>query len=1807
MADAKILVRKAVEHNLKGIDVDIPRDVLCTVTGVSGSGKSSLAFDTIFREGQRRFLESLSAYARQFLGQMEKPRVERVEGLSPAVSIDQKGMSRNPRSTVGTITEVYDFLRLLFARLGVPHDPETGEPIRGRTPGQITDAILRDADGEAVMVLAPIVKDRKGEYRKELEDLRLRGYVRARIDGEVRRLEEVERLERYKRHSIEIIVDRMRVSEEKRGRVAEAVEMALDEGGGSMMLLAGEDVRHFGTVLSSAATGFTVPELEPRLFSFNSPHGQCPECSGLGWVDRIDPERVVADPALSVHEGVLAPLGPDLTIPYIGFDRQKLRRVASDLGFSLRDPWRSLTPKQKRVLLHGEPEPKKRARGRGRKKRRFRGILPLLDWVYGATRHPKLAPFARSGPCEPCDGTRLNPAARSVLFSGRGIAEVAALPVDEAFAWVEALELEGSAREIGEPILGEIRDRLRFLRDVGLSYLTLDRSAATLSGGEAQRIRLASQVGSGLRGVLYVLDEPSIGLHARDNRRLLATLQRLRDLGNTVLVVEHDEETMVASDHVVDLGPGAGRRGGELVAEGTVEDLLDAERSVTGQYLRGERSIETPSERRSPGEAIVRIEGARHHNLRAIDVDIPVGLFTCVTGVSGSGKSSLVHGILVPAARAALQGGRETSGEHRDVRGLDHFDKVIEIEQSPIGRTPRSNPATYTKVFDEIRKLFAATNEARARGYRPGRFSFNVAGGRCEECQGAGVLEIEMQFLANVQVPCPSCRGRRFNAETLDIRFKGRSVTEVLELTVDEALAVFENFPKIARILRTLRDVGLGYVHLGQPSTTLSGGEAQRIKLAAELARPSTGRTLYVLDEPTTGLHFEDIRRLVRSLRDLVDRGNTVVVIEHNLDVVKTADWILDLGPEGGAAGGDLVAAGTPETVMRERGSHTGKALRRHLNRNGLPRVARKKPPRKRRGIRVVGARIHNLRSVSVSIPEDRMTVVTGVSGSGKSSLAFDTLFTEGQRRFVESMSTYARRFLGRLDRAPVDRFEGLRPAIAIDQKAPSRNPRSTVATTTEIHDYLRLLWARIGRQHCPETGEELRVFRPGDAARALQSGAKGKKVELLAPLFLPGKSVPLACRSAREAASARDDLRERGFLRVRIGGEVHRLERAPDPGKGDPVFLVVDRVEPGKTGRTRIADSFEQAFAEGRGLAAALVEGEEGITWFPQMPYCVASDYRGEDELEPRMFSFNSHVGACPRCDGIGLTGKKRPVVCESCGGGRLRAGPLAVRVGGRSIAEVSGLTVSEALAFFEGLRLRATERKIAAQALQEIRNRLSFLVRVGLEYLTLDRRSNTLAGGEAQRIRLATQIGNRLAGVLYVLDEPTVGLHPRDTDRLLATLRELRDQGNTIVVVEHDPLFLRGADHLIDMGPGAGTRGGEVVATGSLETIRRSLRSLTGAYLSGRRTFPVRAARRAGTGGSIRVRGARAHNLRGIDVEFGLGMFHAVSGVSGGGKSSLVMDVLHPNVLEAKKSRPRFQHCDAVEGADTIDRVVVVDQQPIGRSPASTPATYSGAMDGIRELFAELPLSRMKGWGKERFSTHVGGGRCPTCSGLGAIRVEMHFLSDVWVRCDDCRGRRFDEETLRARFRGHSIADVLALPITRARELFENVPRIARVLTTLDDVGLGYLELGQSCTDLSGGESQRLKLAAELAATGRGRNLYLLDEPTTGLHFADVHRLLEVFDRLVSAGHTLVVIEHNLDVLRAADRIVDLGPEGGDGGGTIVACGTPEEVAAAAASYTGRYLAQERASPPPATRRKPAARRAPSPRRTSRSRSAR
>jgi excinuclease ABC subunit A len=1942
---SEILVRGAREHNLREVGIALPRNRLICFTGVSGSGKSSLAFDTLYAEGQRRYIESLSPYARQFLGQRRKPDADLIAGLSPAIAIQQKTSNLNPRSTVGTITQIHDYLRVLYARIGIQHCTRCDRPITAQSREQIIARILQmPADGK-LLILAPVVRGQKGEFRDLFEDMLTRGYARARVDGQVISLADGIALHRHRKHDIEVVVDRLTLEARDHARVAEAVEQALQLGAGTLLVSPLDGEQTGADVLLSSHYACTRCDQSfeppsPQMFSFNSPAGMCQTCDGLGESFNFDADLLVPDKTRSFLDLAVEPLRTRIG----RWRRHIYEGVARHVGFALDTPWQDLSRKARHALLHGTGEQHITFewRWRGgvwRHGGTFAGVVAELVEKYrrskSAMARRYYEKYMRQQVCPTCAGRRLQTQALHVRLAEKTLPEIEALSIAELGEFLASLPLTPTQQIIAHDALNEIRARVKFLLDVGLHYLTLGRAAPSLSGGEAQRIRLASQIGSGLTGVLYILDEPSIGLHHRDQMQLVSSLQALRDQGNTVIVVEHDEDTMRAADLIVDFGPGPGVRGGHIVASGTLGAIGKAQDSLTGAYLTGRRSIDIPTRRpvdRAPaaGGAAppkrgaappsaaglvpwLEISGARQHNLQDIDVRVPLQRFVCVTGVSGSGKSSLVRDIIREQLLRDLNGAEKTRpGAHRRITGQEHLDKIIDIDQSPIGRTPRSNPATYVKIFDLIRGLYARLPDARVRGYKPGRFSFNVptgraGGGRCEVCEGHGSQRVEMDFLADVWVDCPVCAGRRFNRETLQILYKGKHIADVLDMDVQEALQHFENVPQLAAMLRTLHDVGLDYMKLGQSSTTLSGGEAQRIKLARELSRSATGRTLYILDEPTTGLHFEDVRRLLEVLQGLVDRGNSMVVIEHNLDVLKTADWIIDLGPEGGAGGGRLVAAGTPENLAAAAESHTGQALRPVLGLSRAPvrRGRRQGPGRLRadRGqIEIRGARQHNLKNVSVDIARQKMTVFTGLSGSGKSSLALDTLYTEGHRRYVESLSAYARQFLGQLQKPQVDHIAGLPPAIAIDQKAASHSPRSTVGTVTEIHDYLRVLYARLGLPHCPACDRPIGARSSEEIVNEILREPPGTRALLLAPLDPAGQE---------KYSQLLGRLRAGGYARVRLDGQIRELsEDIPISDRSrHRLDVVVDRVTLGPEQRSRITDSVEQALALSGG-AVVLARPEQdgraaGEMRFSQHFACAHCG-QSYEELTPHHFSFNSRLGWCASCEGLGtqlgapleglILRPDRPVTngaiagwsdlhdrpllmriveavagrigfalntpwrelkpeqqhhmlhglpagewlavrasdggnatfrvqwkgffpaidqaaraswqfrlqlkemvtelpCRACAGSRLN--PLArhVRLGSTGQAltlhELSGLPLDKALEFLDRLKLDGRGRKIAGEVLRAATGRLQFLVDLGLEYMTLQRASPTLSGGEAQRIRLAAQLGSGLTGVLYVLDEPTIGLHSRDTGRLIKALQRLRDAGNTLCVVEHDREVMASADAVLDLGPEAGHGGGEVVAHKSPSALRHDRHSLTGRFLSGKAYISVPSDRRPVNTRQpaewIHVRGAWHHNLKNVDASFPLGRFIAVTGVSGSGKSSLVLDVLGRG-LAAQWGRGGGTpggHAE-IEGAHLISQLAQVDQSPLGHTPSSNPATYTGIFDVIRELYARLPEARVRGYSPARFSFNRPGGRCETCQGLGQVCIEMHFLPDVWVGCEECGGRRYNAQTLGVTYRGKSIADVLRLPTSQAAELFCNVPKLQAMLQMLVDVGLGYVQLGQSATTLSGGEAQRVKLAAELGKLSAGGTVYLLDEPTTGLHFEDVRKLLDVLHRLCDLGNTVICIEHNLDLIKTADWIIDLGPEAGDAGGEIVASGTPEHVARHRRSRLAPYLSSVLKAGPVAAR---------------------
>jgi excinuclease ABC subunit A len=1754
MQNRAILIKGARQHNLKNLNLEIPLNHLTVITGVSGSGKSSLAFDTLYAEGQRRYVETFSPYARQFMDRMDRPQVDRIEGIPPAIAIDRKDPVRTSRSTVGTMTEITDYVKLLYAHLGQLHCKGCGNPVLPEGPEQVWQALTGLRAGSEVVITFPwsVTGEEAEQKRRELARM---GFDRYFEKGHVKSLDD--RKTGDDKGPLHILADRFLFNSARRKRIVDSIEQAFRFGGGKLDVWIKPD-RHlaFSNALECPDCHLSYRPPLPNLFSFNSPVGACENCRGFGRTIDIDLDLIIPDPDLSLEEGAIKPWG----------DWQEHRMEFEDLmAFCRRQkiptdiPFRRLTKAQQGSLVEGTSS--------------YYGVRGFFRWLESRTykMHVRvfLSRYRSYTVCRDCNGARFKEEALLYRLGGLNIGEVYALDVDEADKFFKTLHVP-AGDEAGHLVLGEVCSRLRYLRDVGLGYLTLDRQSRTLSGGEVQRVALASALGSSLVNTLYVLDEPSIGLHPRDNHRLIGIMKGLTDLRNTLVVVEHDPEIISRSDFMLDLGPGAGERGGRVMYFGPTKGVHGC---LTGEYLKGERCIPIPDSRRKPkNNHWLTVKGAAEHNLKGIDVRIPLGLLVCLTGVSGSGKSTLAEDVLYRAVKWAKWDPQGRPGRHETIQGLEHIADGVLVDQRPIGRTPRANPLTYAKAADPIRRLLADTADARQRCFGPGHFSFNVAGGRCETCRGEGFEKVEMQFLSDVFITCPACDGKRYKEEVLEVAYRGKTMYDILSMTVDQAMDFFHDQPKVQRALEPMAAVGLGYMRLGQPINTLSGGEAQRLKLSRYLKAADPISRLFIFDEPTTGLHFDDIEKLLACLQRLVAAGNSVLLIEHNMDVVKTADWVIDLGPEGGDDGGQVVVAGPPEEVAADRRSHTGRFLTAYLSdprrlahgRGSRPHISEPAEPYSQ-AVAVRGAREHNLQNLSLSIPRNQLVVLTGVSGSGKSTLAFDILFAEGQRRYLESLAPYVRQYVKVFERPDVDLVSGLPPTVAIEQRISHASRRSTVATLTEIYHFLRLLYSKLGSQHCTGCGRQLTVQTQDRIVDQIRHRYRKKHVLVLAPKVAARKGF-------HKDVLGRSLLK--GYEEARIDGRLARLtaNMALSRYHEHTIQLVVGRLP-----TTNLEDVVGRALKEGHG-SLLIVDPKGKEEAYSLRGICPACGI-GLSASDPRLFSFNSKHGACPVCDGLGEvehSGKNGHPTCAQCHGSRLKEEALAVKIKGCSIWDLVQQPIHQVQATLDGFSFGSPQSPIAQPLLDEIRTRLSLLDRLGLSYLALSRSGDTLSGGEAQRVRLAAQLGSNLAGVCYILDEPTIGLHARDHRLLLEALSELKARGNSILVVEHDEEAIRAADYIIDLGPGAGQEGGRVVATGRLADLKRVSGSVTGACFDGRPHRMTSCLRSPKDGLWVTVQGAAEHNLKEIDVDFPLGTLICVTGVSGSGKSTLLKETLYKGIRNRLlKQQRNAGRCDYIQGWESLERVLEVDHSPIGRTPRSVPASYVGFLSEIRSRFAMTPEARARGYQAGRFSFNLSGGRCEACRGHGSLKVAMSFLPDVYIHCEVCGGQRFNQETLAVAYKGKNISETLELTFEEAADFFSAVPSIRRPVRLVCDIGLGYLRLGQPSPTLSGGEAQRIKLAKELAKASGGRALYILDEPTTGLHLADVQKLLKVLQALVDQGNTVAVIEHNMEIIKEADYIVDLGPEGGDEGGRVVAAGSPVElIAHPNGSHTARHL---------------------------------
>ena len=1814
MCGNQIVLRGVRQNNLKNIDITFPLGKLTVVTGLSGSGKSSLVFETLHAEGQRRYVETFSAYSRQFMDLLQPPDLDSAENIRPSIAIQQKNTVKTSRSTVGTMTELTDYFKTWFATNAELIDPKSGNPIKAWNPQKIWDWLTNNHSQETTLIGFSLKKPANFTWEEILESVKRQGYSRVCTDQGIRKRQDLSEQALSADSFLAVIQDRIRVHPRNRSRFIESAERAWHMGEGALIIFndMGKPIKTFYQRRVSPLSGQEFRDASPSLFSFNSSLGACPTCRGFGRVIEISPDLVIPDPTLSIEKGAIRAFQGGV----YGESLQDLLRAAKKINIRISVPWQDLSPQEIEWVWQGDPNYQEKDGWQSG----WYGINRFFSWLesqrYKMHVRIMLAKFRSYQLCPTCQGKRLQPESMHWFWSGYTLPDLYQMRVSELY---EVLNKTHN-KSCEDLLLKGIIQRLGFLIEVGLGYLTLDRSSRTLSGGETQRVNLTSCLGTGLVDTLFVLDEPSVGLHACDMDRLIGILHQLTDAGNTVVVVEHDEAIMRAADHLIEIGPRPGIKGGEKVFSGTLAKMIRSAKSTTGAFLSGRRTITLPPRSNLPSyknTKFLSIKNGHCHTITNLNIEIPLQALVGITGLSGSGKSSLLHGIIYEGLTKKNSSYNQSVKSHTRVESQLTFQEILRVDQSPLSRTPRSNPATYIGVWDRIRSLLAETENAQQAGFTASSFSFNAGDGRCPTCGGLGYEPVEMQFLADVYTPCSACEGKRFKEATLKVHYSGLSVDKILDLSISEALQVFKTDRKTVGGLQTLETVGLGYLKLGQPLNTLSGGESQRLKLVKYLGvlGKQTKPSLILLDEPTTGLHRADVECLLSVLYQLVNAGHSVMVVEHQWDVLRACDYLIEMGPGAGKEGGNVLKIDTPRNFKNIENILTANYLYPQ-NKNTHPKKKRVRIVRREKVISVVGARENNLRNISVKIPHGTVSVLTGVSGSGKSSLAFDIIFAEGQRRFMESMSAYTRQFVETLSKPEVDHLSGIPPTVAIEQRVNRGTRKSTVATITEVAQYLRLLYARVGILYNPKTGNRV----------VPQSGKQLESVFISGYQKLSNPSDwELCVRMARDRKGHFEPLanwaKTQGYPGLICDGIFQSVESFQKLSRYQEhqVDLVYARL--GASSGDQIEALVEKiAHITTLGTGDFYLRNRKGLQpiWFSQD---LVDPQTGEafQQFDPKDFSWNAPRGWCPFCQGYGkiypwmAKDSRYPHIkgsftseftCPNCKGERLkpisRSVYLETHSGEKiSLPQLLRKTPSALMHCLENLKGNQRDHLIIKEIVPQISERISFMQAVGLHYLSMDRSTETLSGGEAQRIRLASQLGSILSGVLYVLDEPSIGLHARDSNRLWDSIQKLKDRGNTILMVEHDPDLMKKADTLIDIGPGAGKSGGEIQFCGTWKALMRSSDSKTGKSLQigiphplqkAYRSLPKRwkAYRKSMDSNWIKLAQARLRNLQGDDLWIPLGRMTVVCGVSGAGKSTLIRDLLTPlvskaiskktNRIDKKTIQSLFpQHKEPVANTlyfgNLIRKIIEVDQAPIGKTLRSCPATYIGAYDSIRQQFASLPEARMRGWGPSTFSFNTAGGRCETCKGNGQVRIEMNFLPDSFSKCEDCGGTRFAQELSTIRWKGKNIGEVLQMTFEEAVPFFAAHQRLHGMMSLMVEAGLGYLNLGQYSPTLSGGEAQRLKLVAELIqgmptlgeirrATRKTKNLYILEEPSIGLHLSDIIRLIKMIHKLVDQGHTVIVIEHHLDIIKEADYLVEVGPEAGDAGGQILLQGTLAEL---------------------------------------------
>jgi excinuclease ABC subunit A len=1772
-----LTISGARENNLKNISLSIAHNSLTVITGLSGSGKSTLAFDTIYAEGGRRYIETFSPYTRQFLDRLPQPELDSISGIRPALALEQRNRITSARSTVGTITEINDYLKIIWGNLASLYCPNCKILVTTETPHTATAKLIESASKtkNLVLYLGFEITRSSASTSALCETLLAEGHSRffSYSSNTIKTLEPLDS-ELNKLKKITIIVDRLKTSSSQtlnfdRLRSSLTQTFAFGHGNALALFLDNNQVIKIEKLsqhrkCKSCATVF--PPIKSANFSFNSPLGACSTCQGFGHILKIDPDLCIPDPNKTIEEKALTPWGTESTKNIF----KKLKDFCKEEQIPTSIAWSKLSDTDKSKVLYGH--------------KKFKGLNGWFERLQ-SKRHKMhvrvlLSRFRGEFVCTECDGNRLKPQALNYKLLSLTLPEFCELPIETALLKIQEIEQTIQLEDPTKIPLSEAKNRLQYLNEIGLSYLTLNRTSKTLSGGESQRVNLTAILGAQLTNAILVLDEPTIGLHPKDTTLLIKTLKDLQSRGNTLIVVEHEKAVIEAADEVIELGPESGNKGGELIYQGTFSQLVKNNNTHTGRAFNRDSQLRHCALKNETKQ--ITIKNAHANNLKNIDVKIPLDALTVISGASGSGKSSLIQDCLIKPyeklkAGLTLEQIKASPNIPVDgILGLEFIDQIISIDQNPIGRSSRSNPATYSGAWDIIRDCLAETTGAQQLGLSKSAFSFNVDGGRCPTCKGTGQIKIEMQFLADVFVECEICQGMRFQDKVLNINYAGKNVLEILNLSLQEALELFSSQAEktradtITKLLTPFISLGLGYLKLGHPLNSVSGGEAQRIKLASYLSPGFKEKCLFVLDEPTTGLHPKNIEDLISALYLLISNNHSILCVEHNLDLIKQADWIIDLGPEGGERGGEIVATGTPKELasrkkqfkksstaffldQKNNGSETSTAD------NSINKHKHFLPP-----IKIVNAKEHNLKNVSVDIPQNKLIAITGVSGSGKSTLAFDIIFAEGQRRYIDCLSPYARQYIKQLKIADIDQLKNIPPTIAVSQKSAPPLGVSTVATTTELYQYLRLLFAKLGTQHCIHDNTPITSHSQDAICSEITRKFENNRIFLLAPVVRGRKG---HYRELFERALKAEIYQALIDNKLTTITDETKLERH----KIHDISLVVASMTVSTKNISFLKEAVEQCLIIGNGSIEIFSEKIQGLPSLFNIARVCPKCGTGYRELDPQDFSFRSQRGCCTTCQGTGEVAKKNTVSsCPDCLGSRIKTLGRFVYIEGKTIYDLARLSAPELLRFIQQLSFSKRLTSIAETILPELKSKLELIISVGLDYLELDRNSSSLSGGEAQRLRLAKTLSSSLTGVCYILDEPSIGLHPSDHKQLMQTLFKLRDMGNTVIVVEHDEETIRLADYIVDVGPGGGSNGGKVIYAGELSGITSVKESITGNELN-KRSIANSLDKKISSFNKehqvIELKGASANNLKNIDVKIPINSICAIAGVSGAGKSSLIHQTLVPAIIEELKGEKEREKNYKKTWASLsippqINRIIEIDQSPAGKTNTSTPASFLGILDEIRKLYSRLPEAKIRGWNASHFSFNTGKGRCPDCNGKGENIIPMSFLPNATMKCESCNGLRYTEETLECTFQGLSLGSLFKKTFAEASTIFINHRKIKTPIDNVLALGLEYLTLGQATYTLSGGETQRLKIAKELGTLESTNTIYILDEPTIGLHMSDVKKLINVLNNLTKNNNSIIIIEHNLDVLRLADYIIELGPQAGKKGGTLLFQGTPNEL---------------------------------------------